>query len=191
MPVKHHNDDNGKYHKTTVTLTAEPKSNRLSAFHQPTSLEVYSYGATIGSWKVDGTEKLFLSEKAILNGTKAIRGGIPLVFPQFGSKVESQLPQHGFARCSFWKFGSVVADTAEAVTVTFILDQSLVSPELVEMWPHKFELVYTITLSSRTLKTELKVVNKDEKEWSFECLLHTYFLVKVYFLFRYSSSLMI
>jgi glucose-6-phosphate 1-epimerase len=41
---------------------------------------------------VDGKEKLFLSSKAILNGTKAIRGGIPLVFPQFGPGV---LQQHG------------------------------------------------------------------------------------------------
>ena len=29
-----------------------------------------------------GREVLFLSKKAVLNGAKAIRGGIPLVFPQ-------------------------------------------------------------------------------------------------------------
>ncbi|CAN0547769.1 unnamed protein product, partial [Ectocarpus sp. 8 AP-2014] len=29
-----------------------------------------------------GNDVLFLSEKAVFNGAKAIRGGIPLVFPQ-------------------------------------------------------------------------------------------------------------
>lgn len=31
-----------------------------------------------------GEELLFVSEEAVFNGKKAIRGGIPLVFPQFG-----------------------------------------------------------------------------------------------------------
>ena len=55
-------------------------------------MKIHHYGATVLSWIVDGTEKLFLSSKAILDGTKAIRGGIPLVFPQFGPGV---LQQHG------------------------------------------------------------------------------------------------
>jgi glucose-6-phosphate 1-epimerase len=46
------------------------------------SIEVLLHGATITSWKsANGTENLFLSDKAILDGTKAVRGGIPLVFP--------------------------------------------------------------------------------------------------------------
>src|SRR5690242_12851465 len=46
------------------------------------SVEVLLYGATITSWKsANGKENLFLSEKAALDGSKAVRGGIPLVFP--------------------------------------------------------------------------------------------------------------
>lgn len=46
------------------------------------SLEVLLYGATIISWKdANGNEKLWLSEAAKLDGSKAVRGGIPLVFP--------------------------------------------------------------------------------------------------------------
>jgi len=46
------------------------------------SVEVLLYGATITSWKdAAGNEKLWLSEKAKLDGTKAVRGGVPLVFP--------------------------------------------------------------------------------------------------------------
>lgn len=46
------------------------------------SVEVLLHGATVISWKsASGKENLFLSSKAQLDGSKAVRGGIPLVFP--------------------------------------------------------------------------------------------------------------
>ena len=49
------------------------------------SAKIYLYGATITSFvTASKKEILFVSEKAILDGSKAIRGGIPLVFPIFG-----------------------------------------------------------------------------------------------------------
>lgn len=46
------------------------------------SVSVHLYGATVTSWKLaSGAEQLFVSSKAILDGSKAIRGGIPVVFP--------------------------------------------------------------------------------------------------------------
>jgi len=45
------------------------------------SVKVHLYGATVTSWKANGKEQLFVSEKAHLDGSKPIRGGIPLVFP--------------------------------------------------------------------------------------------------------------
>lgn len=45
------------------------------------SVTVYLYGATVTSWQANGQEQLFLSEKAHLDGSKPIRGGIPVVFP--------------------------------------------------------------------------------------------------------------
>ena len=46
------------------------------------SIEVLLFGATIISWKsAQGKENLFLSSKAVLDGSKAVRGGVPLVFP--------------------------------------------------------------------------------------------------------------
>lgn len=49
------------------------------------SVTVNLFGATVVSWKLaNGEEQLFLSEKAVLDGSKPIRGGIPLVFPVRG-----------------------------------------------------------------------------------------------------------
>lgn len=45
-------------------------------------VEILLYGATVLSWKTgNGQEQLFLSDKAIFDGSKPVRGGIPIVFP--------------------------------------------------------------------------------------------------------------
>lgn len=46
------------------------------------SITVLLYGATITSWQdKSGNDLLWLSEAAKLDGSKPVRGGIPLVFP--------------------------------------------------------------------------------------------------------------
>src|SRR5712671_5839598 len=82
--------------------------------------EILLFGATVISWRAtekgrtsDPTERLFVSSKAALDGSKAVRGGIPVVFPCFGPPEHpdhSKLPQHGFARNQVWVFDSVVTD---------------------------------------------------------------------------------
>ena len=56
-----------------------------------------------------GRELLFVSQEAVYNGKKAIRGGIPLVFPVFGAGPCDgceALPSHGFGRTSEWQVAS-------------------------------------------------------------------------------------
>jgi glucose-6-phosphate 1-epimerase len=58
------------------------KDNTISAsLPSGESVTIHLYGATVTSWKANGQEQLFVSEKAHLDGSKPIRGGIPLVFP--------------------------------------------------------------------------------------------------------------
>jgi glucose-6-phosphate 1-epimerase len=46
------------------------------------TVQVHLAGATVISWKnVDKSENIWLSDKAVLDGSKPIRGGIPIVFP--------------------------------------------------------------------------------------------------------------
>lgn len=141
------------------------------------SAEVYEHGATLTSWKVDGIEQIFVSEKAILDGSKAIRGGIPLVFPHFGKVETSKLPQHGFARNSKW----VVIDQSKKNQIILQLLPENVPEELRSLWPNQFKLIYTVTLEGKALTTKLDVLNtenkNDGKAWEFTVLLHTYFKV--------------
>ena len=62
---------------------------------------VYLHGAHVSSWTVGGEEMLFMSKNAIYNGQKALRGGVPICFPQFGD-LGPVKAQHGFARNLPW-----------------------------------------------------------------------------------------
>ena len=64
-----------------------PSSKVIATLPSGESVEVLLYGATVTSWKSNGgkTENLWLSEKAALDGSKAVRGGIPVVFPVISS----------------------------------------------------------------------------------------------------------
>jgi glucose-6-phosphate 1-epimerase len=65
-------------------------------------------------------EHLFVSSKAHLDGSKPVRGGIPLVWPNFGPPTHpehSKLNQHGFARNSVWVFDGILSDTDDEVSV--------------------------------------------------------------------------
>lgn len=153
------------------------------------SVQVYLYGATVTSWKTsDGTERLFLSKAAVLNGSKPIRGGIPLVFPVFGPPPQGhatgQLPQHGFARNNHWEFlgkstsESMSTNADDNVKLDFGLSDTMLSEDTKKKWPYAFGLVYSVTLSKGKLEVQLHVQNKGNKPFDFQCLFHSYFTVK-------------
>src|SRR5438132_247968 len=66
------------------------------------SAEIYLYGAQVTSWIPAGSaERLFLSPRAEFRAGASIRGGTPVIFPQFSN--QGSLPKHGFARLNSWE----------------------------------------------------------------------------------------
>jgi len=134
---------------------------------------IYRWGATLTSYiTADGAEKIFVSPGAVFDGKKAIRGGVPVVFPQFG-QPDKAMPQHGFARTSTWTMMSL-EDTAEHSRLVL---QLTANKDTLSVWPFKFELEYTVELSAVSLKMTLAVMNVDSNPFNFQALLHTYFLI--------------
>lgn len=132
--------------------------------------EVYLWGATLASYKTpDGREQIFMSPGAIFDGKKALRGGIPLVFPQFG-QPDKAMPQHGVARISVWTLKEL-KDSAEQSTAVLTLSDS---PETREKWNHAFSLELEVAVSAVSLKITLRAVNTGDQAFDFNCLLHTY-----------------
>ncbi|KAJ1668077.1 hypothetical protein IW140_000756 [Coemansia sp. RSA 1813] len=135
------------------------------------SAEIYMFGATVTSWKSMGKERLFVSKQAKLDGSKAVRGGIPLVFPQFGP---GDLPQHGFARTRKWTL-TEAAVHGEGVYARLELNDNYETRA--SKWPYKFSIQYTIDLTATKLSTIMKYENVDDQPFEFTSLMHTYFRV--------------
>jgi len=112
---------------------------------------------------------MFYSDKSLFEQGKAIRGGIPIVWPQFGP---GPLPQHGFARVKTWRVGR--KNTIGDVNVELLLSHD---DDTLKLWPHKFNLTLTIHLSEQALHQELTVINQDDHTFEFTTLFHNYFNV--------------
>ncbi|KAH3672982.1 hypothetical protein WICPIJ_009954 [Wickerhamomyces pijperi] len=142
-----------------------------------TQVSILKHGATVLSWTIKGKEQLWLSTGAKLDGSKAVRGGIPLVFPVFGKKPDVEavkdLPQHGFARDSPWEFLGQTKE--EPLTVQFGLGPENVREELLSKWSgNDFTLILTVELTEESLKTSIEIENTDSHPWDFNWLFHTY-----------------
>jgi len=158
------------------------KDDSLELQLKTASATVHLYGATVTSWIVDGLDRFFVSSKAFLDGSRPIRGGIPIVFPVFCTSQSphptSKLPQHGVARSSYWKNVKTSVETDEEITVQLELDSSEIPDDMRSKWGNQFHLSYAVSLFGSALRTELQIINSSNVETlDFQVLLHTYFHV--------------
>lgn len=143
---------------------------------------VHPFGATVtGFFTADEPARnvLFVSALSALDGSKPIRGGVPLVFPVFGSAAG--FPNHGFVRTSTkWTLtqqtenNAATNDANAPTTATFTLTADDATRA---MWPVDFALTYEVQLFPRRLVTALHVRNTSSTECAFHALLHTYLAV--------------
>ncbi|WP_020655637.1 D-hexose-6-phosphate mutarotase [Massilia niastensis] len=133
------------------------------------------YGAHLVSWKdAQGRERMFCSAKSSLDGSRAIRGGVPVIFPQFAERGAGM--RHGFARVSTWRLEDSGVD-GDAAWAVFGLDQSDLPEKLAAAWPHRFALALRVTVRGNQLEMALAVRNTGAESFPFAAALHTYHLV--------------
>jgi glucose-6-phosphate 1-epimerase len=133
--------------------------------------EIYLQGAHITHFKKkEEAPVLFMSQFSRFQTGAPIRGGIPVIFPWFGSR-EGQ-PQHGFVRTKMWDLKQIVQSTTGEVSLKFSL------PECAEnsLLP-KFTAEYVVTVG-KALTCELIIINtSSDQDFTLENCLHTYFTV--------------
>jgi glucose-6-phosphate 1-epimerase len=133
------------------------------------------YGAHLVSWKgSDGRERLFCSAASVLDGSKAIRGGVPVIFPQFAEQGAGM--RHGFARVSDWHLLDSGVEDGEAIALFTLAEEDL-KPEYTRAWRHSFSLALRVGVKGNTLSMNLEVRNTGEEPLPFAAALHTYYLV--------------
>lgn len=136
---------------------------------------VTPYGAHLISWQgADGRERLFCSAQSSLDGSRAIRGGVPLIFPQFAARGAGM--RHGFARVSTWRVADSGIQDGWAFAVFALAPQDL-APEHAAAWPHDFGLLLRVAVRANELSMRFEVQNTGADAFPFAAALHTYFLV--------------
>ena len=132
---------------------------------------VAQHGAHVLSWVAGGRERLYLSPQSVMDGRAAIRGGIPICFPQFNQRGD--LPKHGFARNLSWTVKPPRLEDDKAHLALKLNDSAATR----QWWDQAFEALLLIELTPGALQVELAVRNTDSKPLSFTGALHTYFAV--------------
>lgn len=138
------------------------------------SVAVALQGAQVLSWRTaestdgaDGVERLYLSPRSSADGRSAIRGGIPLCFPQFNQR--GPLPKHGFARNLPWQVAQQGPGALEMVLRS--------SDATRAWWPESFEARLFVELAPNRLRVRLQATNTGDRPWALTAALHTYLRV--------------
>jgi glucose-6-phosphate 1-epimerase len=112
------------------------------------SADVYLNGAHVTSWiPAGGREVLFMGKTATFAPGDPIRGGIPVVWPQFANI--GPLPK------------LVLKDDHRTR----------------EQWPYHFRTELTVTIDDKSLEVKLAAFNTGDELFSFTSALHTYIAV--------------
>jgi glucose-6-phosphate 1-epimerase len=144
---------------------------------------VAAQGAHVLSWRDDsGRERLYLSPasggmtRSDRLNTQAIRGGIPICFPQFSGR--GTLPKHGFVRNMAWlaapqqTLSGGQQGAMHALTLTCRDDA-----HTRQIWPQGFAAAVAVQLQPQSLSVTLSVTNTGDTPWEFSVALHTYLRV--------------
>jgi D-hexose-6-phosphate mutarotase len=134
------------------------------------------YGGQVVEWrpKHQETPVLWVSKLASFTPGKAIRGGVPICWPWFGSHPTSpQLPGHGYARISPWDVAATELMSGGAIRIRLTMQDTEMS---LAHFPRSVRLAVQITVGEE-LTVELTTSNQSNQDIVLTEGLHTYFKV--------------
>jgi glucose-6-phosphate 1-epimerase len=133
---------------------------------------VLLHGGHVVSWiPAGGEEQLYLSPASAFGAGASIRGGVPVIFPQFSSR--GTLPRHGLARTRAWTLDETPVHAARGEHAQAVL-RFVADEDTRRLWPHEFEVELTVAVVGRQLDLELVVANTGDAPFEFTAALHTY-----------------
>lgn len=133
-------------------------------------VEGYAHGGHITRWWPSGSEtsRLWVSQATDCGPGTAIRGGVPVIFPQFG--LLGDLPKHGYARNRAWT--RLVGGGGSDGVLAF---ETLIEDE--PDWPGRVRLELGALAVGNHLIIRFGVANVGETPTPFTAALHTYLTV--------------
>lgn len=135
------------------------------------SAEIYLYGAHLASWQPAGAaEQLFMSPLAEFRVGISIRGGVPIVFPQFAEL--GPLPKHGLLRTMVWDCVNVVHDSGAGRAGALFRARDDARTRAI--WPQDFAAEFHVEIGAKTLTMTFTVRNTGAMPFQFTAALHSY-----------------
>lgn len=117
---------------------------------------------------------LFVSQQSAYAAGQAIRGGIPVCWPWFGSDPKGlQRPNHGFVRNHFWQLVKTEAVSDGETKVSLLFNESLKQENT---WRQPFMLLLEISVGN-SLQLKLTTFNTGDNPFSITQAFHSYFRV--------------
>jgi glucose-6-phosphate 1-epimerase len=150
-----------------------PAVSLLEFSNAKASATISLFGGQVLSYKPkhDERERLFLSGAALFDGSKSIRGGVPICWPWFGAHpTDAQLPAHGFVRTRRWYLAAM--DSSQQGSRLLLLPEDSNHRAMTGHLTVELEL-----LIGDQLELRLRSTNRDTKELPLNCALHSYFAV--------------
>lgn len=143
--------------------------------HLHTKAKVSLYGGQVLSWQPHGERDVFwLSKNADFEQGKAIRGGVPLCWPWFGTHPnddDNKAGNHGFARGQLWQLDNI--NISEQGVEVYLSWQG---ERISDLWPFACQL-NQILFFGRSFKQSLQMKNLSDKDTYYTGALHSYFSV--------------
>lgn len=137
------------------------------------SAEISLFGGHMLSFKPkhDNRERLWVSQNAVFDGKKAIRGGIPICWPWFGDhNSNTNVAAHGYVRTQTWQILSCEeTDTGTAVTLR---PQTSAG----DGFEGNAQLTLVVHVGQQ-LTIQLHTANLGETSLTYNCALHSYFAI--------------
>jgi len=137
--------------------------------------EIMLQGAHLIHWQ-PANEKpvIWLSDDALFERSKSIRGGIPVCWPWFGAHVtEDSFPAHGYARTVLWQPINIEQLPDDRTLLVFRLSEN---EETKKLWPYNVILEIQFIIGM-TLEINLMTKNLGNEAIFLTEALHTYFKV--------------
>lgn len=146
---------------------------------------VLPYGAHVAGWTPASAapggadERLFVSGRATYRAGAAVRGGVPVIFPQFSDVVAGPGPsiRHGFARTRPWQVVRTAHAADGAAEAVLALADGDLDADTRARWPHAFRADIAVRVSGAALTVTLAVDNTGDAPFAFTGALHTYLRV--------------
>lgn len=127
-------------------------------------------GGQVLTWQPQGQQPvLWVSEAAVFEPGKPVRGGVPVCWPWFGALAGSTA--HGFVRTRLWtlRAAELDADGQLLLRLGICDDESTRA-----IWDHAFDLELSVTVGA-TLTVALATRNTGSSAFAISEALHTYF----------------